>query len=842
MKLICCLLALAVGAQFGLAAADISLKLRQQQQQHQQQQQQQQQRGRYLPPAPERVIVKEQYYKLQGQQPTQQQRSQQVFEEASYGNSRYQIFEVHNHYEAAPQQLKRKAPRQQSQAAYSAAAYLPPTTQATQPLTYQSAVQPQQQSVISTASTATATAQSYQAAGYLPPTASSVTHLEPVQQQQVVPLPKPTYQAPISSISNNYAQPLSKPVYRGPSYLPPTTNAQAPPTVQTTIEQTHSQSQADYRAPGYLPPGYDFSNPEVKALHAPGYLPPGYDFANPEQAPQPVPTPLQPQPQPQPLQQLQPQLQVQTDAVQPASNDYQAPGYLPPGYEFNNPELRQAQPQLQPQPQPQPQAIVQTQPTIVQTQPIVQPQQQAVSYQQQQQQQQQQIEYHQQQQHQQQQQAVVVAPTQPTLRHPGALPDGYDFIKPENSEAAIAELHSLQTQTQLLKKQHQQAVLLQQQQQQQGQQQQQITQLGPQQVVVQSQINVATHGQGADIIYGRPKAAQQPLAPLAPQTTIVTATATAATTATSYQAQQQQYNAPGYLPPVAPVAAPPAPVAVPVPAPAPPPTQVTHIHPLSSYMNTVQPFTRYAQPAQQQQLHHHQHQHHHHNQQVHQQQVVQQHHVEVAPMYREQSKRPRFYAPAMSYVSNAVPQAYQHHQHQHHHQQHHHQQQQQQQQQQHTTGPVLSIAAQQSLQKFMPKEVQMAVNVAVAAATPTPTHAHAHGATTRVRTVQILKSNGVRTFKVLESLDQAGVKTIKILGATNEQPIGHHQVVKVVTQNAHSGVENHVQTVKIFDDQKEFVVPPTPTITTTQTSSNSHNGYLPPRRPRASTTLKLQRY
>jgi len=200
---------------------------------------------------------------------------------------------------------------------------------------------------------------------------------------------------------------------------------------------------------------------------------------------------------------------------------------------------------------------------------------------------------------------------------------------------------------------------------------------------------------------------------------------------------------------------------------------------------------------------------HHHVQQ--QQQVI-----EVAPMYREQSKRPRFYAPA--YVSNAVPRQQQAQHHLHH---HYHRVVQSQQKLQ----PTLSFKAQQSLQKFMPKDVQVAVNVAMAATAPVVAPPALRGSS-RVRTVQIVKPHSTRTFKVLEQLDQAGVKTIKILGASNEQPQGRHQVVKVVTQNAHSGAESHVQTVKIYDDVQQ----PLRLLPQSQPQSNA---YLPPARPRS---------
>jgi len=142
-------------------------------------------------------------------------------------------------------------------------------------------------------------------------------------------------------------------------------------------------------------------------------------------------------------------------------------------------------------------------------------------------------------------------------------------------------------------------------------------------------------------------------------------------------------------------------------------------------------------------------------------------------------------------------------------------------------APTLNFKAQQSLQKFMPKDVQVAVNVAMAATAPVVAPPALRGSS-RVRTVQIVKPHATRTFKVLEQLDQAGVKTIKILGATNEQPQGRHQVVKVVTQNAQSGAESHVQTVKIYDEVQQVQQP-----LRLQPLSGGNNAYLPPARPRS---------
>ncbi|XP_034479775.1 bromodomain-containing protein DDB_G0280777, partial [Drosophila innubila] len=453
--------------------------------------------------------------------------------------------------------------------------------------------------------------------------------------------------------------------YRGNDYLPPTTTTTTAAAIASYPQQQHQQQKV-YRGPAYLPP-----------------------IAQPQQQ-QHVPQVQQQQVQQQQVQQQQvQQQQVQQQQVQQQAADYHAPGYLPPGYEYANPDqlpvaLAQAVAGVQ-----QPATVADYRapdylPPSYNEEVKTQPQQQAIVYQAQQQQvQQQQV----------QQQQVQQQQVQQQLHHPGALPDGYEFSKPDNFEAAIAELHSLQTQTKLLKQQ----------------QQQQQLQLQQQQLLL----------------------------------------------------QQQQA----------------------------PPTQHTHIHTLSSYMNTVQPFARYGQPQQQQHVQQHVQQQQPHVQQQH---VQPQQFVEVAPMYREQSKRPRFYAPAMSYASNALPTQY--HEHHHHHQQH------QQLQHQQLPRATLSLQAQQSLQKFMPREMQMAVNVAVAAASPVPQRG-----SSRVRTVQIVKPHAARTFKVLETLDAAGVKTIKILGTSHVQPKGQHHVVKVVTQDEHN-VESHVQTVKIYDDEQEYDV------------------------------------
>ncbi|KRF80635.1 uncharacterized protein Dvir_GJ26502, partial [Drosophila virilis] len=648
------------------------------------------------------------------------------FEESSYGNSRYQIFEVHNHYEGK------------------ARAYLPPA----QPSHEEIHIHQQAPQQHAGGATATAVDDDNLDVSYLS-FADEAGHLQatvarplPVAATVARPLPVAATAAASVPFSSSYQHDFQRKqtqqqtvAYSAQAYLPPTA---ATPSIQqqqqvyqstgsgslssvlsSTAPQVFSEPPASYQAPDYLPPTASsleqqqqqqqlVSNPVYRAND---YLPPTAATAGSYAQQQQLQQQQQQQQLPAPQQLAQPVPQATLPQQTAPASEYQAPGYLPPGYDFSNPnQLPLDQIIEQPQLPAQPVAAVQ---------PATQQQQQ--------------------------------------LNHPGALPEGYEFSKPENFEAAIAELHSLQTQTKLLKQQQQQQQQQQQlqlqQQQQQQQQQQRQQQLQPQQQ--QQQV----------------------------RTTAVASSTLATATATAYRA--------------------PAAIAAPLPA---PPTQHTHMHALSSYMNTVQPYARYGQPQQQ----HVQQQH---AQQQHaQQRQVQQQFVQVAPMYREQSKRPHFYAPAMSYARNALPTQY----HQHHHI-HHHQHLQQQQHQR----PALSLQAQQSLQKFMPREMQLAVNVAVAAAAPV-----ARGSS-KVRTVQIVKPHATRTFKVLETLDAAGVKTIKILGTSNEQPRGKHHVVKVVTQDEHN-VENHVQTVKIYDDQQEYQQQQQQPQQQQQQQSVAPRGYLPP--------------
>lgn len=178
-------------------------------------------------------------------------------------------------------------------------------------------------------------------------------------------------------------------------------------------------------------------------------------------------------------------------------------------------------------------------------------------------------------------------------------------------------------------------------------------------------------------------------------------------------------------------------------------------------------------------------------------------------MYKEAASRPQYYAPAMSYATNAISS----------------QEHNSQTQHQNTQSTILSQQTRETLQTFMPQEIRqgntayrtdgntVSSNSNVAnAKVPTSTPA-----SSKIRTVQIVNPNEVKTLKVLESLDHTGVKTIKILGPSNETPMGQHRVVKVV-----SGHEHTVQTVKIYNDEQDYTPAP------------SNNDYLPPRHKRHS--------
>uniref|UniRef100_A0A1A9X3A3 DUF4794 domain-containing protein n=1 Tax=Glossina brevipalpis TaxID=37001 RepID=A0A1A9X3A3_9MUSC len=67
----------------------------------------------------------------------------------------------------------------------------------------------------------------------------------------------------------------------------------------------------------------------------------------------------------------------------------------------------------------------------------------------------------------------------------------------------------------------------------------------------------------------------------------------------------------------------------------------------------------------------------------------------------------------------------------------------------------------------------------------------------KVRTVQIVNSEGVKNLKTLETLDTNGIKTIKILGRSEqEEPMGEHQLIRIINGSD----ERTVQTVKIYND------------------------------------------
>ncbi|XP_061391539.1 adhesive plaque matrix protein-like [Musca vetustissima] len=244
------------------------------------------------------------------------------------------------------------------------------------------------------------------------------------------------------------------------------------------------------------------------------------------------------------------------------------------------------------------------------------------------------------------------------------------------------------------------------------------------------------------------------------------------------------FQGPGYLPPFVNSAQ----------------SQASYMHPLSSYMTSVQPYERYGSarkpfaqygppPAAAAAT------------------SVAINTNDVAPMYKEPATRPQYYAPAMSYAQNTIStQAYRSHE-----------------VSNSFTSSALNQQTRQALQAFMPKDLRQEIstghsNVGISS-TPTPKVAGAPKASAKIRTVQIVNTNAVKTLKVLESLDHSGVKTIKILGTSNEEPMGEHRVVKVVTDHKHE-----VQTVKIFNDHQD--------VSEHQSSSGESRGYLPPRQKR----------
>ncbi|XP_023307750.2 LOW QUALITY PROTEIN: adhesive plaque matrix protein [Lucilia cuprina] len=248
----------------------------------------------------------------------------------------------------------------------------------------------------------------------------------------------------------------------------------------------------------------------------------------------------------------------------------------------------------------------------------------------------------------------------------------------------------------------------------------------------------------------------------------------------SYQGHQQtQFKAPDYLPPT------------------PQAFIQSTMYPLSSYMTNVKPHDRYAnsrRPFPEYGL-------------PPSKTVVSN---DLSPMYREPASRPQYYAPTMSYTTNAFnSQTYTTFA-----------------QNQYQNAPALSQQAREALQTFMPEDIRQKTapiryNAPTAVTAPTTNVQTTKSATAKIRTVQIVNPNAVKTLKVLESLDHTGVKTIKILGPSHEEPMGDHRVVKVVS----GGHEQNVQTVKIFNDHQDVSA----NANVGQTQGNS---YLPPRRKR----------
>uniref|UniRef100_A0A1A9VC10 Uncharacterized protein n=1 Tax=Glossina austeni TaxID=7395 RepID=A0A1A9VC10_GLOAU len=113
---------------------------------------------------------------------------------------------------------------------------------------------------------------------------------------------------------------------------------------------------------------------------------------------------------------------------------------------------------------------------------------------------------------------------------------------------------------------------------------------------------------------------------------------------------------------------------------------------------------------------------------------------------------------------------------------------------------TLRYKTSQVLSTFMPKNTQEDGTECSYAGDAVPKSATlpiAKSAELKVRTVQIMNSEGVKTLKILDTLDANGIKTIKILGTSEqEEPMGQHQLIRVI-----SGSDPRtVQTVKIYND------------------------------------------
>uniref|UniRef100_A0A1B0A3I7 Uncharacterized protein n=1 Tax=Glossina pallidipes TaxID=7398 RepID=A0A1B0A3I7_GLOPL len=113
---------------------------------------------------------------------------------------------------------------------------------------------------------------------------------------------------------------------------------------------------------------------------------------------------------------------------------------------------------------------------------------------------------------------------------------------------------------------------------------------------------------------------------------------------------------------------------------------------------------------------------------------------------------------------------------------------------------TLRYKTSQVLSAFMPKNTQedgTESSYAGDAVRKSATLPIAKSVKLKVRTVQIMNSEGVKTLKILDTLDANGIKTIKILGTSEqEEPMGQHQLIRVISGSD----QQTVQTVKIYND------------------------------------------
>ncbi|TMW51064.1 hypothetical protein DOY81_003838, partial [Sarcophaga bullata] len=658
----------------------------------------------------------------------------------------------------------------------------------------------------------------YKGPDYLPPHPHQQAGTQQVLKTTDYSHPQPQQQAHSQLLRNN--------AFKGPDYLPP--------------RQEERNTNTPFKGPDYLPPVQHQGNQQQQtAGHQPqiqeqqiGSLPPGYDFQKPANAEQAIAElHTLPEEQSEPHYKevtVQSQLQVSgqqqsgdiiygssKQAIAPQnSRTYQVPGYLPPGHvstqpgNFENAIQRLHSQVRQPFKGPDylpPVNQIQSQGPLVQQTNI-----------------------------------------------PGHLPQGYDLPKPVNAEQAINTLHGQQNSYQPI----------------QLNQQAQITQAGQNnghQAVQTYQQSSSQHQtvppiQSKQSFQQLDRPAQQQfkgpdyLPPvtgaqlfkgpdyLPPKTTTGSETfrgpdylppikdsevfkgpdylppvstgshvfkgpdylppkTSGQTFATVNNHQVSQvFKGPEYLPPVANV----KPVQNLFRGPDYlPPTKsiVTHslqhavVHPLSGYMNYVKPSDRYANerkpfaeyglpPAVTTPV---------------------TSNNEVAPMYRELSTRPQYYAPAMSYTTYET-------------------------RNQQKISSDFNQKTRETLETFMPQEIMQQISNALQTQSKETTTTTAvqtaekanKPVASKVRTVQIANSKSVKTLKVLETLDQSGVKTIKILGPSLEEPMGEHRVIKVVG----SGDEKNVHTLKIFNDHHD--------VTASDAQQSPTNDYLPPRQKRNS--------